>query len=127
MSPYTLHYSAVVSEITLSRTPVKGVTFAESASSCARATLPSPPSSAKMTVPAKDIRNVRMTSPFERAGRVRQWLGAVQAAMVVGRASVPPALDDSLAASKPQAAEAAHRTLPPVLHAGGGALGGVPT
>ena len=29
--------------------------------------------------------------PFFVAGRVRQWLGAVQAAMVVGRASEPPA------------------------------------
>jgi hypothetical protein len=33
-----------------------------------------------------------MTSPFRCAGRFRQWLGAVQAAKVRGRASSPPAV-----------------------------------
>ncbi len=47
---------------------------------------------AAMAVATRDIRKVRICSP-SCAGRVRQWLSAVQAAMITGRASSPPARD----------------------------------
>lgn len=62
-------------------------------SACAITALPSPPSSATMTVPVKHGRNVRMMpAPLAHAGRVHQWLGTIQAATAGARASSPPAL-----------------------------------
>ena len=50
--------------------------------SCAATTVARPPSSIRMTVPARDSRNVRMRFPsLERVGS-RQWLGAVPATRV---------------------------------------------
>ena len=47
----------------LNRVPVKWVTFAVSVSACASATPPIPASSATMTVPIRDSRNVRIGTP----------------------------------------------------------------
>jgi len=45
----------------------------------------------RATVARPTISRFFMASPYAHAGRVRQWLSAVQAAMVTGRASKPPA------------------------------------
>ena len=60
------------------------VTYISPSASWAATALPAPPNNIRVTVPTRDSHNVRMRVPFVHAGRVRQWLGAVQAAMIDG-------------------------------------------